>query len=46
MEWPLKVITKSFLKVVSHKSQIYRWGWCYSEKACNEVSYNKKVYHK
>ena len=37
MEWSLKVIAKSFLKVVSHESQIYRWGWlCYSEKACNE----------
>ena len=28
MEWSLKVIAKSFLKVVSHESQIYRWGWC------------------
>ena len=46
MEWPLKVIAKSFLKVVSHESQIYRWGWYYSETACNEESYKKKVCHK
>ena len=46
MEWPLKVIAKSFLKLVAHESQIYREGCCYSEKACNEEMYNKKVCHK